>query len=106
MNSTGQSAGAVLSTAVFLSPLSQGLIHGAIGASGSAYSIWATNLTPMDDHIRFATFTPCNTIVDEAPTEEDIDFQSLTNCIKDLSLGDLVKAQEDYSVSFMPNKSF
>lgn len=96
----GQSAGAVLSTAVFLSPLSEGLIHRAIGDSGSAYSIWATNLTPLDDHLRFARFTSCRDIVDEAPTEDDIDFVMLTNCVKNLELGELVKAQEDYSVSY------
>jgi hypothetical protein len=88
----------VVSTSVLLSPLAKGKFHRAIGDSGSALSIWATNTSPMDDHLRIATFTSCKTIIESAPTQEEVDLQELTNCLKGLSLGELVAAQEDYSV--------
>ncbi|XP_059483901.1 cholinesterase 1-like [Neocloeon triangulifer] len=68
----GESAGAVSTTFLNLSPLSSNLFNQFISQSGSALAYWATDLDPVRSAFQIGAFAGCN----------DTEINAFTECLK------------------------
>lgn len=55
----GQSSGSATVSHMLLSPLSRGLFHRVIAASGSALDVWATSADPLTASLQVAGYARC-----------------------------------------------
>jgi len=94
---TGQSAGAMMATQLFLSPLTTNedgtskYFKRVIGFSGSALSVWATAVNPsINHHLKVAHLAKCYDGTSEPNTDE------IVECMKNAPIQDLVDALDIY----------
>ncbi|ODM94391.1 Fatty acyl-CoA hydrolase precursor, medium chain, partial [Orchesella cincta] len=96
---SGQSAGGVLATTVFLSPLATGKFHGVIGDSGSAYSVWANQKNPIEETLKVVKLTPCARFLDFTGLPNREQALAIRECMRWLIPDDLINAREEYAVN-------
>jgi len=96
---SGQSAGAMMASFLMISPLSRDKLHGVIGVSGGALSVWALAKHPsFFHHLQTAHWAGC---YDEWATDPDsvpdvARRQEIVVCMKTVDTQELVNAMSKY----------